>query len=51
MPNYQPWAAAPLGWFIALIGLIVVIVLIIGGQMPFLPLGVLFSMAFLSRLL
>lgn len=39
-----------LGAILALIGLVVVLVLIIIGQMAFLPLGLLFLLAFLSRL-
>ncbi len=50
--NYQPWAGpSPIGWFIALIGFLIILILVIIGQMPVMPLGLLFGMAFLSRLL
>lgn len=40
-----------IGAILALLGLIIVIPLMVGGQMPFLWLGILFCIAFLSRLL
>jgi hypothetical protein len=40
-----------LGAILALIGLLIVIVLLVVGQMEIMPIGVLFLLAFLSRLL
>jgi hypothetical protein len=40
-----------IGAVLAFIGLVIVIVLMVVGQMPFMPTGLLFLLAFLARLL